>query len=219
MARLVIALVVVLLVGPPLWVEIFPDRPVAVRVGEPPSGTYRLYVAEWGYHASIILEQPPGWRLGPPGQEDAPFVEFAWGDRRFYMESNYWPHSVFATLFLPTSSVAYVAAWSADVEPAAGARARALYERSVTAEELRAVVASIESTIRRDAIGARVAAFPPRAGHRGRFYAAIGDYIWTSNCNRWTLDRLAAADLSQGGGGVVFVQQVSGRLRGFREVP
>ncbi|MFN2398666.1 MAG: hypothetical protein ABR543_08545 [Gemmatimonadaceae bacterium] len=70
-----------------------------------PEARYRVYVAGWGYHTSVIVEQPAGFRLGPPGEEDAPFVEFAWGNRSFYMESNYWPHSVFAAVFLPTSSV------------------------------------------------------------------------------------------------------------------
>src|ERR671938_18103 len=60
--------------------------------------------------------------VGPAGREDAPFVEYAWGDRRFYMESNFWPHVVFATLFLPTESVAYVDGWPRAPGPSDGAR-------------------------------------------------------------------------------------------------
>ena len=49
------------------------------------SRSYRVFVADWGYHTSIIVERPPGARLGPEAREGAPFVEYAWGDRRFYM--------------------------------------------------------------------------------------------------------------------------------------
>ena len=73
-----------------------------------PQGEYRVYVVDWGYHTAIVAPQPAGWAIGPPGEERAGWLEYAWGDRRFYMESNYWPHSVFATLVLPTASVVYV---------------------------------------------------------------------------------------------------------------
>ncbi len=59
----------------------------------PPCAAYRVFVVDWGYHTAIIAEQPSGWALGPPGEERAPFLESAWGDRRFYLESNYRPDS------------------------------------------------------------------------------------------------------------------------------
>jgi hypothetical protein len=47
-----------------------------------PDGTYRVYVVDWGYHTAIVVPQPTGWTLGPPGKEQAPLLEYAWGDRR-----------------------------------------------------------------------------------------------------------------------------------------
>lgn len=208
--------IVLLLVAPPLRVELRePDRSgAALTLPAPMGDRFRVFVANWGYHTAIILEQPPGWTLGPPGEETAPFVEYAWGDRRFYMESNFWPHSVFATLMLPTESVAYVDGRAAP--PTRGFRA--LYVREVSAAELRALASELEASIRRDASGARAAAFSPVTGYAGRFLPGIGSYTWWTNCNRWTVDRLAAAGLAKGGRGVIFSGDVAGRLAGFTPV-
>jgi hypothetical protein len=146
--------------------------------------------------------------------ESAPYVEYAWGDKRFYMESNYRLDAVFATLFLPTESVAYVASWTAD--PARTARARALYVRDVDATELRELAEALEGAIRRAPTGQRLHPFAAVSGYSGRFYPAHGDYLWWYDCNRWTVERLAAAHLAHGGAGVIFSGQVARHLIGFR---
>jgi hypothetical protein len=210
---------------PPIVTELAPDRPPARDRGDaaaptPPDGGYRVFVADWGYHTSVIIEQPPGARRGPVGRERARFVEYAWGDRRFYMESDYRPHSVFAALFLPTESVVYLAAW--DTAPdSAPARPRALYARTVTGPQLSALVTAVERQIRPASTGgdhrdrARAPAFAPARGYTGRFYPAYGRYLWSNSCNRWTADRLAEAGLARGGRGVIFSGQVAARLAGF----
>jgi len=213
---LVLVVLGLIVVVPPIIVSIAPDPNVAATVPTAPPGTYRVYVADWGYHTSIIIQQPTTWHLGSLGTEGAPFVEFAWGDRRFYMESNYRPDALFATLFLPTDAVAYVASWTTD--PARAAHARALYERDVDAAQLARLVAVLEGTIRRSASGERAAAFPAVRGYAGRFYPAHGRYLWFTDCNRWTVERLASAGLAHGGAGVIFAGQVAGHLIGFHRV-
>ncbi len=207
---------ILLLLGPPLWVELADaERPtVAVTAPEPERERHRVFVADWGYHTAIIIEQPRGWMLGPPGEEASPFVEFAWGDRRFYMESNYWPHSVFATLVLPTASVTYVDGRAAP--PTRGFRS--LHVREVSSAELRVLATELEASIRPDPRGERAPAFTTVAGYPGRFFPGTGSYLWWANCNRWTVDRLAAAGLADGGRGVIFSGDVAGRLSGFTAV-
>ncbi len=206
------------LIFPLLYDALAPTpAPPPVRLGEPPAGRYTIRVANWGYHTSIVLPQPPGWTLGPPGRERAPYVEYAWGDRGFYRDSDFRPHAVFATLVLPTPSVAYVAGRA--TPPAARDGARAVYAREVDGRGLRALAAELERTIRHDAAGRRAPPDDPVAGYPGRFYDAYGSYLWTRDCNRWTVDRLAAAGLARPGGLVVLAGQVAGRLRGFRPVP
>ena len=151
---------------PPLYAALVPERvPQPPALPEPPAGNYRVFVVDWGYHTAIVVEQPRGWRLGPPGAEDAPFLEYAWGDRRFYYESDYWPHSVFATLFLPTDAVLYL---DAHPDPPRFGSAEAVFARTVDAETVRTLLAALERTVRHDTSGARLAALAPAPGYRGR---------------------------------------------------
>jgi hypothetical protein len=171
-----------------------------------------VFVADWGYHTAVIVEQPHGWQLGPPGEETAPFLEYAWGDRRFYYESNFRPHAVFAALFLPTESVLYLVG-RPDPPPLGGARVVVM--RRVSADTVRALLEELEHSIRHAPNGTRVAALPPATGYAGLFYPADGAYLWTRSCNWWTVTRLGAVGLAGRAAGVVFTAQVPSRLRGF----
>ena len=214
--RIVLALVLAVLILPTVYVALAPDRGSPVVLPAPAARTYRVYVADWGYHTSIIVEQPAGWELGSLGAGSAPYIEYAWGERRFYMESNYRPDVLFAAVFLPTESVTYVESWRLD--PARFARPRALYARDVDASQLLALVEALEGTMRRAPDGQRPAPYPAASGYSGRFYRAHGAYLWSHDCNRWTVDRLAAAGIAHGGVGVIFSGQVQGQLIGFRRV-
>ena len=210
------ASIVLVLMLPALWVELHrPGRAESKgSLPTPDGGRYRVFVADWGYHTAIIIEQPPGSMLGPPGEDAAPFVEFAWGDRRFYMEANHWPHSVLATLLLPTPSVTYVD--GREAPPTRGFRS--MHVRELSASELHLLVAELEASIQRDANGLRSAPFASVSGHAGRFHPGVGSYLWWMNCNRWTVDRLAAVGLAKSGRGVIFSGEVAGRLDGFAPV-
>jgi hypothetical protein len=202
------------LLGPLLYVLLARDtRPPLTLppLSQASGGPYRVYVADWGYHSSIVVEQPPGWRMGPPGEEGAPFLEFAWGDRRFYMESDY--KAIFATLFRPTDSVMYLDGQK--VPPQGGGGARAVFVRRVDSATLRALLTELERSILHAPSGERAAAFPSAPGYSGRFYPAHGAYLWAGDCNWWTVERLRAAGLAEHGRGVVFSGQVADRLRGF----
>lgn len=177
-----------------------------------PPGMYRVFVADWGYHTAIIIEQPRGWRLGPPGEETAAFLDYAWGDRRFYFESDFRPHSVFATLFLPTESVLYL---DGRPDPPQLGGARVSVMRTVDADTVRALLLELERSIRHAPNDGRLPPYARAAGYAGRFYPAHGTYLWTRNCNWWTVTRLAAVGLAGRAAGVVFTAQVPGRLHGF----
>lgn len=214
------SLAMALILLPAVFIKLATPPPeVASTAGQPridPEARYRVYVAGWGYHTSVILEQPAGFRLGPPGEEDAPFVEFAWGNRSFYMESNYWPHSIFAAVFLPTPSVTYVDGWKG--KPVRSAAMRELYVRYVSANELASLVESLEESIVRLPGGQRTEPHPPVAGYSGRFYPAREYYIFWFNCNAWTVERLRSAGVAGSSRFVFTEQQVKGRLWEFLEV-
>jgi len=205
---------IVFMVGfPPCYAILTPEeRPRLPSLPLPPTGTYRVLVVDWGYHTAIVVQQPPGWRLGPPGAEDALFLEYAWGDRRFYLESDYRPHALFATLFLPTEAVLYL---RGHPDPPSLGGAEAVFSRIVDAATLRALLGELEGAVRRGAAGARWPPYAPAAGYPGRFYPAHGAYLWARDCNWWTVARLARVGLADGPAGVVFTTQVAGRLREF----
>jgi hypothetical protein len=217
LGRVALAILAFMIGFPLVYAALVPERrPPLADLPSVADRAYRVYVVDWGYHTAIIVQQPRDWRLGPPGEETAPFLEFAWGDRRFYYESDFWPHAVFATLALPTESVLYLDGRS---DPPALRGARAAFYRTVNADTLRALLMEIERSARHDTTGSRVSSYPPAAGYSGRLFAAHGSYLWTRNCNWWTVERLARVGLATSPTGVIITAQVPSRLRGFVRVP
>jgi len=201
------------IIFPTAYAAVTPERrPATEQLPAPAPGTYRVFVVDWGYHTAIVVEQPRGWRLGPPGEEGAAFLEYAWGDRRFYLESDFRPHAVFATLVLPTESVLYL---DGRPDPPSTRGARVTMERTIDADTLRALLTELDRSVRRTSDGSRMPPYPPAAGYSGRFYPAYGDYLWTRNCNWWTVARLATVGLAGRAAGVVLTSQVPSRLHGF----
>ena len=201
---------------PPLYAALVPERlPPPPAFPAPPAGSYRVFVVDWGYHTAIVVQQPAGWRLGPAGAEGAPFLEYAWGDRRFYYDFDHRPHVLFAALFLPTESVLYL---EGHPDPPSFAGAEAAYVRTVDASTLRTLLTELERAIRHAPSSARLPALAPAAGYRGRFYQAYGRYLWPRDCNWWVVARLDGAGLASAPTGVIFTTQVPARLRGFTAV-
>lgn len=201
---------------PPLYMAAFTPHPVSSPLLQnrslPPEQVYDLYVANWGYHTSIIVQQPQGWRLGPANAVDAPFVEYSWGDRNFYMNANFSPFALFATVFLPTESVIHLRNWSQ--APTSNDGMRRLYHRQIDAQQLRTLIVSLETTFQ--GASPRSAPLPPVARFRGRFYPGREFYIFWSACNAWTVRHLAAADLAQPGWAIIVAEQVAPQLRHFQ---
>ena len=205
-----------LVAWPMLQAAVVPEpRAPRVRLPQPPAGSYTVLVADWGHHTAIVVQQPPGWRLGPPGAEAAPFLEVGWCDRRYFHGGERSPQTLVAALFLPTDSVLFLAGHP---DPPRLAGTVAVRERQVDAPTLRALLSALEGSARRDRDGARLPPLPHRPGQRGRFFPARGAYLWSRNCNWWTVRRLGEAGLASDPTGVVVAPQVPGRLRGFRPV-
>ena len=205
----------VLLLVPWLWMTLFTPSPVALDLPAiEADAEFRIAVVDHGYHASVLIEQPRGFALGPPGREVSPFVEYGWGDRRFYRESNFWPHALLAAVLLPSDSVVYVRGW--DRFPAAGDGPVVLHETTVDGGRLRDLIAFLENAMERGGNGERPQASGPVAGYHGRFYPGREDYIFWSNCNTWVVRALERVDLADSSLGVFSIAQIDGRI--VREV-
>lgn len=193
-----------------------PPGPVALQPLDG-SSTRRVYVMAWGHHSSIFVEQPPGWRLGPEGNETAPFVEYGWGDRSFYMESNFAPTALFASAMLPTESVVYVCGH--ELPPNETVIGADVIVRDCTAAELTRLITVLEGQMVRTADGGRPAVFPATPEYPGRFYPGRESYVIWWNCNMWTVRMLAESGFDASPFGVVWKSQVCGRVRGFTQLP
>lgn len=189
-----------------------PPEGVALPVADP-AARHRVYVLAWGYHSSIFVEQQPGWRLGPVGSEDARFVEYGWGDRSFYMESNYCPDALFASAFLPTPTVVYVRGH--DRPPNEFVVGGDIRVRECSSVETLRLIAVIEEQMNRLPDSSRPEPFPPATGYVGRFYSGREYYVVWWNCNEWTARMLANAGLASSSVLVGSPGQVIGRLEGF----
>lgn len=197
----------VILLGPPIFAELTREAFVSVEVQAPRAGSYRAFLRDNGYHATLIVENPDRRPLGPPENPRAAWIEYAWGDRRFYMESRFWPWDIAATTLWPTESVVYI---RGRASPPSADEAS---EIALDAKAWQQLVSSLEGSIHRERKD-RAPAHPRRAGYSGRFYPARGRYLWSDNCNRWVVDRLRAARLASGGLGVVVPAQAHAALAG-----
>lgn len=208
-----VALVVVAAVAYPIVIVGLPQPHPARRsvLASPATGRYTIYVANWGHHTSIIVPQPVAWQIGPANDPDAPFVEYAWGDRRYYMSTHPGVLEGLQALFLTGSSTTYLQAWRAPPNPADW-RGLSVYTRAIDPSELLALVSVLEQSIDRSH------SYPPVDGYSGRFYDGLRRYSWWYDCNRWTVAELARVDLAHGAAGVVFAGQVSRHLSGFTDM-
>lgn len=209
-------LLILLLVLPWCWIKLFTPEVGPVSLPPIADRSWEIAVVVRSYHSSIVVERPEPWDIGQPGSQRSRFVEYGWGDRGFFMESNFWPHALFAAALLPSESVAYVR--SHVYAPHEVFTAAEVYRRSVDSDTLRRLVISMEEAIVRTDDGQRSEPYAPVAEYRGRFYPGRESYIFWSGCNLWTLQRLAAAGLDVSATGVVLSSQVPDRLAGFQRV-
>jgi uncharacterized protein DUF2459 len=193
-----------------------PPGPVALPPIDP-ALRLRVYVLVWGYHSSIFVEQPAGWALGPEGDAPAPFVEYGWGDKSFYMESNFSPVALFAAAFLPTPSVVYVCGHA--IPPNEEVVGGDVYLLECDAPRVERLVTVLEGQMVRTGDGGRPRAFAATPEYRGRFYPGRESYVIWWNCNTWTARMLQESGFDVSPALVMATSQVGGRLREFRLLP
>jgi len=198
--------------GPALFMWIATPSPGHVTLPAlEEEATYVVYMMEENHHTAILIEQPAGWRLGPPGDEAAPLVEYAWGEKRYYKDSERTLDVKLAALFVPTESVIYLRGrYELPDKP--------LWRREVTAAELRTLVTALEQGFERTDDGERAQPHPRVEYYVGTFYPARKYFIFWYVCNTWTVARLADADLASSSFGVITSGQAPKRLEGFEVV-
>ena len=199
-----------------LFIAAVTPAPGPVKLPPVPAGEYRVWVLGYGYHTAIYIEQPRGWRLGPPGKEAAPFVEFGWGDRGWYYESDMsWLSGANAVL-VPSRTVFYVAGY--DKEPAQAWPGLPLVERKFSGQELHALACTLEQCCLRTLQGERVEPLPTSPEYEGRFYESREFYIGWHSCNHWTIEQLRKSGQDVNELGVITQNQAFARLENWKTI-
>ncbi|NJK28675.1 MAG: DUF2459 domain-containing protein [Acaryochloridaceae cyanobacterium CSU_3_4] len=175
---------------------------------------YDVYVVNWGFHTAIIVEQPQGWTLGPPNHPQAPYIEYGWGDKQFFMLSDTSIPTTLAAAILPTPSVVYLR--GRDAPPTAENYARQLYHRLISRQQLYALIGTLEQSFQRSPQGNRVKPYPQVPEFVGYFYPGREYYIIWSDCNAWTIKHLHRINIAKSDIPVIFSEQVGSSLEGFQ---
>lgn len=175
---------------------------------------YDVYVVNWGFHTAIIVEQPQGWTLGPPNHPQAPYIEYGWGDKRFFMLSDTSIPATLAAAILPTPSVVYLR--GRDAPPTEENYARQLYHRQISPQQLYTLIGILEQSFQRSPQGNRVEPYSQVSAFAGYFYPGREYYIFWSACNAWTIKHLHRIKIAQSDIPVIFAEQVGPSLQSFK---
>lgn len=181
----------------------------------PPESVRSIYIVKRGGHTGMAFAAADwpnrSWSL-LADFADSDYLEFGWGDERFYQAER-------ETLWLgtraalwPTSSVIHVIGVRSPL--AENLRAEEIVEVRVSADGLRRMAEAIEqefteTTPTATPVSLRAA---PKPNH---FYRAKGKFYFPRMCNWWIAARLAEANCPIQSWSVVTAKRVMREARGF----
>ncbi|MDH3317496.1 MAG: DUF2459 domain-containing protein [Gammaproteobacteria bacterium] len=171
---------------------------------------YSIYVASNGWHTSIVLARSDLPAGAIPEADDFPgaaYLEFSWGDARYFPASEKGLGMTMSALLTPTPAVLHLAGLPA--RPRIVFPTAEVVELNLTSEGFRALVTYLDETFARDS------AQPSNQGlyRFSRFYPATGNFHLFNTCNTWTARGLAAADLPVTVTGTLQAEDLMAQLR------
>ena len=125
--------------------------------------------------------------------QKAGWVEFGWGDRRFYLEMPTWDQFTMDlavdALFFPSTAIMHVSAI-----PFAPNTYTNLYRVSLSFDQYEKIVSYIKNSF---ALKEGRPQLIPKSGYTDydNFYDGVGSYSLLNTCNAWTSSALASAGL------------------------
>lgn len=187
--------------------------PPDVSVASPAAQAHAAHVVSNGWHTGIVIDRASLDASGllPEAADfpDAPFLEFGWGDRDFYMAVDETLWVTLKAALIPTSAVMHVAALERPPEPSASATVVRL---SFSEPSLQRLIGAVSASFDRPEGGA---AMPIGRGRQGEswFYPAMGRFHLLDNCNTWTARVLSEAGVRISPAGVVTAQTLMRRVQ------
>lgn len=172
-------------------------RPHAIPTSTAPAqpATEKIIIVNHGWHTGFVVNARDMHALLPVLQQRFPtaaYLEFGWGDRRFYPSEQFSPGLALRAILWPTATVMHVVALPADVQryfPANVVR-----EICLSPTQLQGLLAFLTSSFEQVHDGL------PRPLGKGlygdsAFYPGAGDYHLFNTCNVWTARGLQSAGL------------------------
>jgi uncharacterized protein (TIGR02117 family) len=168
----------------------------------PPGCGFLIYVLGDGMHTNLwVPVQSPlfDWnqQVGAVGRQPLStyrYLQFGWGDRRFYMETPSWaqvrPTDALRALFAPQNAAALLLKGHTSPPQAGSETVRCL---RLSQEDYVALMTFLEASFQRDAQGKTLRLGSGQDGDSS-FYAATGHYSILRTCNSWTADALRQAN-------------------------
>lgn len=154
----------------------------------PPSserGCKTIFVVNHGWHTGLIIEDrelvPSLW----PEKDERPtgeYIEFGWGDARFYQAREITGAMKLRAVLFPTSAVLHVVGLSS--HPRLYYEGSAIMDIHVSREGLEKLIAYLRQSYARNAGGSAVL-IGPGLQENSLFYEADGTYWILHTCNNW----------------------------------
>lgn len=171
---------------------------------------YNILVASNGWHTSIVLASSdlPAGTIPEAGDfPRAEYLEFSWGDARYFPAPEKALGMTMRALLTPTPAVLHVAGLPA--HPRKVFPSAELVELGLKSDGFRALVDYLDDTFARDD------AEPSSQGlyRFSRFYPANGKFHLFNTCNTWTARGLAAAGLPVTVTGTLRAEDLMSQLR------
>lgn len=171
---------------------------------------YSIYVASNGWHSGIVLARSDLPAGAIPEADDFPgaaYLEFSWGDAKYFPAPEKGLGMAMSALLTPTPAVLHLAGLPAhprQVFPSAE-----VVELYLTPEGFRSLVAYLDEAFARDN------AEPSTQGlyRFSRFYPATGNFHLFNTCNTWTARGLAIAGLPVTVTGTLRAEALMAQLR------
>ena len=165
----------------------------------PTEGGVKLYLVSNAVHTDVIVpksNQVINWEEEFANCQFAgdisgqTHVAFGWGDQGFFLETKTWDDFKVSTaanaLLLPSKSCMHVAFMRPEYVPDA-------VSVTISEQQYQRLVAHLESTFERDAVGPRIQIAGEAYYQTDGFFAAKGSYHLLNTCNSWVGRALKAA--------------------------
>ena len=153
----------------------------------------QIYVVSHGWHTGLIL---PGRQIRQklPGLfkrfSDAAYIEFGWGDQKFYQADDPGTGLALRAILWPTKSVVHAAALPDSVS--SYFYASEVIELTIGQSEFDSLMQFISNTFYKNKQG-RIEELGRGLYGSSWFYKGRRDYFLTNTCNKWTAEGLKSA--------------------------